>query len=397
MLTASVSAGNSFTGERQDLPSNLRTYSMTPGFKRLLVTKPFMLLAIVPLILAFVVVPSGRSGAASPSLVRFTANSRQQLGTVLLNLADQAVVLGRDGQLHTLEGAQAKAIQAEKGTFSSISAPELKSQLANEFGGGFEVKLTQHFVIVQPKNRGSHWPELFECSHRSFLHYMSKRNVNIRSGRFPMVAVVMPDEAAMYRELGKMGLNAKRVAGVYARESNRVITHDGGHRGMVESTLRHEAAHQSAYNYNVHSRVTVTPRWITEGLGQMFEPTSMATPVPGHVWRDRVNHECVDYLNAMMKDKDTPGLADAMSDLVGSDEMFANPKTTVYAYSLAWAMLFYLAEHEPNRFQNLIHDTASRRAFRKYPRQERLIDFHAWAGCSPDQFAIKLTRFLESI
>ncbi|QDT60198.1 hypothetical protein SV7mr_27160 [Stieleria bergensis] len=370
---------------------------MVHCLERLVARRRCLLASLLTLALAVAALPQAACIAAAPSLVRFTANSRQQLGTVLLNLADQAIVLGRDGQLHTLQGQQATTIQAEKGTFSAIDALELKTQLAKEFGSGFEVQLTQHFVIVQPKNRGSHWPDLFERSHRSFLHYMTKRNVNIRSGRFPMVAVVMPDQAAMYGELAKMGLTAKRVAGVYARESNRVITHDGGHRSMVESTLRHEAAHQSAYNFNVHSRVNVTPRWITEGLGQMFEPQSMATPIAGHVWRDRVNHECVDYLNTMVKDSDTQGLAEAMNDLVGSDEMFANPKTTVYAYSLAWAMMFYLAEHEPHRFQNLVHDTVSRGAFRQYPRQDRLRDFHSWAGCSPEQFAIKLSRFIESI
>ena len=62
------------------------------------------------------------------------------------------------------------------------------------------MKVTRHFLIVQSKGRGDEWAKLFEDAHQSFLTYMRLRGVVIREGRFPMVAVVMPDEQAMQRE-----------------------------------------------------------------------------------------------------------------------------------------------------------------------------------------------------
>ena len=185
--------------------------------------------------------------------------------------------LGRDGQLHSLDPRVRDEVRGVGGSYIPLSPIELRNQLSAEFGRSYEVIATNNFLVVQPKGRGNRWPTMFEQSHRSFTTYMSKRGVTVREGRFPMVAVVFPDQRAMYAEFKKQKIDVSRVAGVYLNHSNRVLTHDGGHTELIAATVRHEAAHQSAFNSGVHSRLNDTPRWITEGIGQMFEPAAMAS------------------------------------------------------------------------------------------------------------------------
>lgn len=345
----------------------------------------------------WLLLPCVPAEATSPGLIEFRIGDQSRMGIPIMDFANELIVLGRDGQLHTLAGQSKHAVRPLDSPYEPASILEMRTELQREFGREFEVLSTNHFLVVQPRGRGKRWPALFEQCHRSFIDYMSKRGVNIRRGRFPMVAVVMPDEAAMYSELKRMGVDAKRVAGIYARESNRVITHDGGHSSYIAATVRHEAAHQSAYNYNVHSRIVITPRWVTEGIGQMFEPETMLSSEPGLKPRDRVNLDSIRRLQEGYDLGQSPEFATAVRDLVGSNEMFSRAKTTGDAYAVAWAMMFYLAEREPQRFNAVLSGTASRGTYQPYDRFARLNDFERWVQCDIDEFSRKVAWFLKSL
>ncbi|MCS7467511.1 DUF1570 domain-containing protein [Stieleria sp. ICT_E10.1] len=359
--------------------------------------KRFVSLTLVQVLIAGGMLSAGRCGAAAPALIEFTMGSNSLLGIPIMDFPSELIVLARDGQLHTLTGKAKENIRTLEASYQPATTMEMKVDLQKEFGRDFEVISTQHFLVVQPRGRGERWPQLFERSHRAFVAYMSRRGVQIRRGRFPMVAVVMPDSAAMYAELQRMNVDVKRVAGIYARESNRVITHDGGHLRFIADTVRHEAAHQSAYNYNVHSRVVITPRWVTEGVGQMFEPEAMVRGQSGLHTRDRVNQSSLEQLRTRYDGGRSPEFADAVRDLVGANEMFNNPATTADAYAVAWAMMFYLAEREPERFTAVLSGTASRGTYQPYDRFARLNDFERWVGTDIDQFAKKVSWFLKSL
>ncbi|MCO8120591.1 DUF1570 domain-containing protein [Stieleria sp. TO1_6] len=314
-----------------------------------------------------------------------------------MDFSSEMVVLGRDGQLHTLNASQIQTVRELRSAYEPSTTMEMRAELQSEFGRDFEVLATNHFLVVQPKGRGSRWPELFEKCHRSFVSYMSRRGVKVRRGRFPMVAVVMPDSAAMYNELRRMKVSAKRVAGIYARESNRVITHDGGYLPHVAATLRHEAAHQSAYNYNVHSRIVITPRWVTEGVGQMFEPESMVSQQTGMTLRDRINDYSMNVIRTKYDGGRSQDFSDAVRDLIGSDEMFRQSNTTDQAYSVAWAMMFYLSERDPKSFAKVLAGTSARGTYQPYDRFARLNDFQRWVGTDIDQFAKNVSWFLQTL
>lgn len=335
--------------------------------------------------------------AASPGLVEFQIGTKTKRGIPIMDFSNEMIVLGRDGQLHTLKGRGKETARKLEEPYQPATAIEMRTSLQEEFGREFEVVSTQHFLVVQPRGRGKKWANLFEKSHRAFIGYMSKRGVRIRKGRFPMVAVVMPDESAMYAELAKMKIPARRVAGIYARESNRVITHDAGYQPYTAATLRHEAAHQSSYNYNVHSRIVITPRWVTEGIGQMFEPESMVSGQAGLTHRDRINQHSLAVIRRDYAGGQSAEFVNAIRDLVGSNGMFERQSTTERAYAVAWAMMFYLAEREPKAFKKVLAGTASRGTYQPYDRFARLSDFEKWVGSDIDTFAKKVAWFMKSL
>ena len=341
--------------------------------------------------------PANRLEGASPDAVEFQLGGKSLRGIPLMDFPNETVVLGRDGQIHTLKGSARREMRSVKSPYEPATTMEMRTSLQKEFGRRFEVLTTKHFLVVQPRGRGERWPQMFERSHRAFIRYMSVRGVRIRRGRFPMVAIVMPDSAAMYNELKKMKLEASRIAGIYARESNRVITHDGGHSKFIASTVRHEAAHQSAYNYNVHSRVVVTPRWVSEGIGQMFEPEAMVRGQAGLKPRDRANQDSLQVLRREFNGGQSPEFNEAVHDLIGSDEMFNNPKSTGHAYAVAWAMMFYLAERDHKHFANVLSGTNGRGTYQPYDRFARLNDFERWTKSDIDEFAKRVAWFLKSL
>ena len=357
--------------------------------------KPTRLLTIVTLFA--LAVDANQADAGSPDAVEFRVGNDEECGIPLMDFPNEMVILGRDGQIHSLKGKARESVRKATEPYSPASTIEMRNRLRTEFGADFEVLTTNHFLVVQPRGRGNRWANLFERSHRAFVQYMSVRGVRIRRGRFPMVAIVMPDSAAMYREMDRMNVRASRVAGIYLRESNRVITHDGGHLAFIAATVRHEAAHQSAYNYNVHSRVVITPRWVSEGIGQLFEPETMVSTRSGLKARDRANQDSLGILRKRFGKAQDPAFANAVKDLVGSDSMFDTAATTSDAYAVAWAMMFYLAEREPKLFAKVLDGTNRRGVYQPYDRIARLKDFERWTGTSIDEFAQRVAWYMKSL
>ena len=339
--------------------------------------------------------PAGTADAQSAGLVEFFSAGKVKRGLALVELANEVVVLGRDGSLNSIDPRGRHPVRSLSGDYRPVTAAELRNQLRREFGKDFEVIATKNFLVVQPQGRGNRWPDLFEQSHREFVTYMSKHGVDVREGRFPMVAVVFPDQVAMYDEFKRQKIDVSRVVGLYSNNSNRVMTHDGGRLSSIAATVRHEAAHQSAFNSGVHSRVNDTPKWITEGIGQMFESAVM-TRSGSHV-RDRVNHDSMRFIAAKYRGRNDVRLSEGMIRLIEDDTMFADDDAVEAAYSLSWAMMFYLAERQPKEFTKLLEHTANRPPFRAYPRAERVRDFERIVGVDTFEFTKRVNWFLQSL
>ncbi|CAD73196.1 MAG TPA: DUF1570 domain-containing protein [Rhodopirellula baltica] len=333
-----------------------------------------------------------------PGLVEFRVGNSWQSGLHLIESASESLVIGRDGWLHTISRTEkSESMRSIAGQFQPTSSVELRNRLRAEFGREFEVIATQNFLVVQPKGRGSRWPKMFEQCHRAFVTYMERRGVKVRQGRFPMVAVVLPDARAMYDEIARLGIDVSRVAGLYANKCNRVMTHDGGAISMIAATVRHEAAHQSAFNCGVHSRVNDTPSWVTEGIGQMFEPDAMSSGRSGTRLVERVNKDSVRQLRETIDMEDPAEVARWVDRMIRSDDLFRNPTTIHTAYALAWSMMFYLAERDTEAFADILNFTATRPPFETYKSGQRMIDFERVVGTDVRDFSNRLTRFVASL
>ena len=333
----------------------------------------------------------------SPGMVEFLSSGKVQRGLALAESIRETVVLGRDGQLHWLDPRSKTNVRKVSGAYQPLSAVEMSNQLRAEFGTSFEVVPTNNFLVVQPKGRGKTWPDMFEQSHRSFTTYMSKRGVRIRQGRFPMVAIVYPDQRSMYAEFRKRKLDVSRVSGLYHFTSNRVMTHDGGRIDQVAATVRHEAAHQSAANSGVHSRLSDTPRWITEGIGQMFEPPAMSETRSGSSVENRINRESMWVIAQKYSKPGDVNFDRGIVQLIGDDTMFEDSKSIDNAYALSWAMMFYLAERDTKSFAKLLNWTAQLPAFEDYEKAKRLRDFQKLVGVKPYEFSRRVRRYLEKL
>lgn len=346
---------------------------------------------------AFLVILITPASGQSPAMVEFFASGKIQKGLPLVDVAHEMIVIGRDGWLHSLDPRREESqIRPTEEPYAPASAAELRSQLRAEFGRDFEVMATRNFLVVQPRGRGDRWPRMFEQSHRAFTSYMGKRNVNVRVGRFPMVAIVFPDSVAMQAEFRRQKIEASRVSGLYSNGSNRVMTHDGGNLKSIAATVRHEAAHQSAFNSGIHSRFNDTPKWITEGVGQMFEPPAMTDGRPSRL-ADRVNRDATRFIKATYVNRDDAQFSRDVMQVISDDTMFADDGQVKKAYAVSWAMMFYLAERQPKAFAEILNHTATRPAFEAYSRTDRVRDFERITGQGTFEFSKRVSSYLDSL
>ena len=340
---------------------------------------------------------NGYERPRGPQPVRFLLGSQWQTGLHLIDSSTESLVMATDGWLHTISSEKRnESMRASTEAFRPASTVQMRNQLRAEFGRDFDVVATQNFLVVQPRGRGDRWPDMFENSHRGFVEFMTKRGVQVRQGRFPMVAVVLPDARAMYDELDRLGIDVSRVSGIYANRCNRVMTHDGGRLTDIAATVRHEAAHQSAFNSGVHSRVNDTPSWITEGIGQMFEPSAIGSGSTGRL-AERINQESLNHLHSKLNFNSSKDTHRWVQRLVDGDEDFKNSSTVHTAYAMAWSMMFYLSERDQDAFADILNFTATRPPFESYRRGQRRIDFERVMGEDTLAFANRLSRYLNAI
>ncbi len=340
---------------------------------------------------------SSQLRAIEPNLVQWKVGKSLQTGVSLARDPSTWLILGTDGQLHYLESAASfRDVRPMVGDFVPDSPLEMRASLMREFGSTFEVIVTKNFLVVQPKGRGNKWPETFESLHQQFTFQLERCNVNVRTGKFKMVAVVLPDRAALHAELDRQNIPSGSIAGIYIANSNRVYTHDNGDAADVLAVLRHEAAHQSAFNSNVHSRLNETPKWLTEGLGMLFESPTIATGRSTTSLSKKSHADALVTLHLRYSDERNSLAAD-MVRLIGDDSMFGNAKEIRDAYAISWLMMFYFSEKRPAVYAEYLNHTASRPPFVEYTRDQRLHDFQRLTGSSVERFAEDTIKWLPTL
>src|SRR3990170_5884112 len=66
-------------------------------------------------------------------------------------------LLGRDGRLHDFNPKDAKNAKKTSPHFVGYTIPEMKRELYREFGEGFDIDTTQHYIVIHPRTDHSDW------------------------------------------------------------------------------------------------------------------------------------------------------------------------------------------------------------------------------------------------
>jgi hypothetical protein len=228
--------------------------------------------------------------------------------------------------------------------------------------------------------------------YREMLNYFAVRNIDVREPKFPMVAVVLPNEAAFRRYSRSQGINlGPGYLGFYVSNSNRILMYDADESSNL-ATVIHEAAHQTAFNTGIHSRFAPPPRWLCEGIGTLFEAPGVYNSSSFRNRHDRVNRDqLAAYRNFFPDGPDERTLI----RLVVDDDYFLTE--TNEAYALAWALTFLLTEQETESLSTYLKRTSSGPAFTAPSQRQLMGDFVSSFGNDLAMMSARVHRLMNEL
>ncbi|MEZ6095503.1 MAG: DUF1570 domain-containing protein [Pirellulaceae bacterium] len=350
-----------------------------------LITTFFLLLAIAKLGLA----------QTRDATYRIETESRSYVGRPLAVDSSSIALLRTNGRISFIPKTDIKSTDKISERFDPLTSTQLRTGLQKEFGARYEVTTTRHFVVVHSPGGHQTWAVPFEKLYDQMRHYFGARGISLDTPEFVMVAIVLNsrDEFdAFLRAYVKYDAN---IHGYYSPLSNRIITYrqpDGELDFFQLSTVIHEAAHQVAFNTGLHSRVAQTPRWASEGLATMFEARGVHSSYRYNGLSERINQGQLKALAQYSRDGKVRGKLQA---LISGDELFE--REPLLAYSLAWAVTFYVCETRPADYSRYMNRLRNRPDFQEYTAKERLKDFQDLFGNDLNDFEIRMLQYLSGL
>ena len=329
---------------------------------------------------------------------RLNVKGRVYEGTPLLWTRTQVQLLARDGYLHTFDRADPSDVTKVSDRFRSYSAAEMRDDLLQEFGAGFDVTGSNHYLVVHPAGSHEEWANRLEMLYGEMVNYFSVRGISVHEPRFPLVAILFPNARTFATYVRRQGINlGPGYVGFYVLNSNRILMYDS-QAGSVDgyaanaTTVIHEAAHQTAFNTGIHNRLASPPRWICEGIGTLFEAPGVYNSTNYRNLNDRVNRQ--QLVNYRYLFPDGPSTADVIK-VIADDKYFL--RETDRAYALAWAMTFLFAEREHDNLAVYLKKTANRAAWTVYKPADRLGDFVSAFSDDMPLLAADINRFMTKL
>lgn len=343
-------------------------------------------------VMCLVLLSIAAPASAADFMFRANVNGESIEGRPLAWTDDVMHLLGRDGRLHTFAPKDAKDAKKTSPTFYGYSVPETIRELRREFGDGVDVTSTRHYIVVHPQGTSGKWAQHFEDLYRSFVSYFRVRGFELEEPKFPLVAIVYPNQAEFAAKVKEQGFSPDGLLGLYTHNSNRVQLYDAtADRPDVEwsknaETIIHEATHQTAFNVGVHNRFAAPPVWLAEGLATVFEAPGVWNAQSFHSLRDRINQERLADFRANLATR-KPG---TFGNLIASDRLFQTDPQPAYAE--AWALMLFLCETRPHQLAEYVKKTAARADFTDYFADQRVADF---AECFGSDFKQLEANFLS--
>jgi hypothetical protein len=326
--------------------------------------------------------------------------SQEIIGQVLVEAVDGSLLLqGNDSRIWRVSAKQLQDRPTIEKPFVPISKTELGKQLLREMGPGFLVHATEHYVLCTNTSEAyARWcGVLFERLAAAFQTYWthSSRNFKIIAPEFPLVALIF-EQQPQFAEFATtdVGPELATVPGYFSILTNRIVLYDfafdkrkKGPRSAEQieerlnavsynvATMIHEATHQIAFNYGMHTRLADNPLWLTEGMATFFETPDLKSKT-GWKTAGQVNKSRLKRWKEFLERRE----ADSLTLLIRTDERLTTVETAVDAYAESWAFTYFLIRKKPAQYVKYLTFLAAKKPL-EYPKpEERVAEFEEIFG-----------------
>lgn len=154
--------------------------------------------------------------------------------------------------------------------------------------------------------------------------------------------------------------------------------------------VQHEVAHQLLYNFQVHRRGVVHPRWLREGLATLFEPPPTRRGAGFNVINQDQLRLIREYIEA--------GRTIPIKELLTNAELFSGTDDQIdRAYAHAWALAFYVTKQKPKAFRKYIDLLNARPQKTKAPDEQEIADFETCFGPLDETFVKRWEAYLTNL
>ncbi|HUW84997.1 MAG TPA: DUF1570 domain-containing protein [Phycisphaerae bacterium] len=285
-----------------------------------------------------------------------------------------------------------------------------RTGLLGEFGEGFSVHETEHFLLVHNvKGVMAKWLA-------GQMEGTYKRNVALaRSLRVPIeespqrLEVVLLDRFEQFAEYAEsVGFVPENTRGFYDERKNRSTFYnafndpqveefnlkvdqlearegsrssqvrelrqyvDRHARSYLRAAMRHELSHQVQFNCGLLPRGADTPVWLAEGLACLFEPAGSTGPHSQTINQVRLRrfHETAEKNELMGIRELLNARPQAGDDLERADRFYAQ----------AWALVYYLVRYRARLMATYLETIRSRVPGQETPDEEEIAVFERVFG-----------------
>jgi hypothetical protein len=339
---------------------------------------------------------SANGQAMHEGMVEVPYKDKNYVGRPLAWDGKDLMLLRRDGRISRLPVTKISSLQLVSKQYKPFAVDELRANLNREFGSKYQVSVTNDFVVVHPHGSQRKWAQPFQELYHRFRIFFESRGIKLKRPQAKMVAVVLRTRNEYDRFIRDYHSTLNNTVGYYNPASNRIITYDQSSEGRdwLESneTIIHEATHQTAYNTGIHRRYGNPPKWVTEGLAQLFEAKGINNSRFYSRQSDRINKQCLRHLQTYYRQGKVAG---QIENLVLNDNLFRADASR--AYTISWGLAFFLAESYPKKYAAYLAHDASREAFKRHTRTDRANDFAEFFGSNFENLEARMKTFYSQL
>ncbi|MEM8671274.1 MAG: DUF1570 domain-containing protein [Planctomycetota bacterium] len=295
---------------------------------------------------------------------------RTVTGRVMAEAQNGMLLCGDDGQIWGIRAENLLERDSNDQPLVPVSDDEMEKRLLDEFGEGFSVFRTLHYVVVYDSSEAyaRQVAAMYEQLYRGFFTFWKNQYWKLPDPEFPLVAVVLRDRDSFLSYAEKeVGEAAKNMLGYYNLANNRILTFNIPNLERNVSTIIHEATHQLSFNCGLQARYADNPKWVSEGLATFFETPDRRNPTR---WRDigRINQVNLARWRKYQRNRTPQSLA----TLVADDTRFNQADSITYAYGEAWAFTYFLIKTKRKEYVKFLQTLSNGRPGAKRSQKERI-------------------------